>query len=166
MKRSNWKTKPPRKSAFEEGTKPDGSPFKIGVIDLPSFYSPMESSTGTDDSTTTDVDRILQDFKAEGVDAVVLDLRMNGGGSLREAVNLTGLFIDRGPVVQVKNPDAARCSIERRPKWHELGQTVGGSDEQVQRPVPARFWRVPQRIMDEGSSWVIRPRTARERSSP
>ncbi len=48
--------------------------------------------------------KILGDFKTKGVDAVVLDLRHNGGGSLTEAINLTGLFIDEGPVVQVKDP--------------------------------------------------------------
>ncbi len=53
-------------------------------------------------SSTRDVRKILKDFKEKGVDAVVLDLRRNGGGSLTEAINLTGLFIDEGPVVQVK----------------------------------------------------------------
>ena len=94
-----------RGEIVEEGKKPDGSPFKIGVIDLPSFYMDMEGARrGLPDfrSTTRDVRGILDDFKAKGVDGVVLDLRMNGGGSLTEAINLTGLFIDRGPVVQVK----------------------------------------------------------------
>ncbi len=91
---------------FEEGVKPDGTPIKIGVIDLPSFYADLDSSNrGSSDarSTTRDVDRILQDFRSQDVDAVVLDLRRNGGGSLREAIDCTGLFIDAGPVVQVKN---------------------------------------------------------------
>lgn len=89
---------------FEEGTKADGSPFKIGVIDLPSFYSDMESTgSSRGRSTTADVDRILQDFRSQGVDALVLDLRKNGGGSLGEAINCTGLFIDQGTVVQVKD---------------------------------------------------------------
>ncbi len=94
-----------RGEIVEEGKKPDGTPFKIGVIDLPSFYMDMEGARlGLPDfkSTTRDVQRILDDFKAKNVDAVVLDLRLNGGGSLTEAINLTGLFIDRGPVVQVK----------------------------------------------------------------
>ena len=56
-------------------------------------------------STTRDVRRLLEKFKAEGVDEVVVDLRWNGGGSLTEAVNMTGLFIDTGPVVQVKGSD-------------------------------------------------------------
>jgi carboxyl-terminal processing protease len=90
---------------FERGQKADGSPFKVGVINLPSFYSDMDGGAGSKGrSTTTDVDKILQNFRGQAVDAVVLDLRRNGGGSLREAINCTGLFIDYGPVVQVKDP--------------------------------------------------------------
>ncbi|MFM7844493.1 MAG: carboxy terminal-processing peptidase [Planctomycetota bacterium] len=93
---------------FEEGKKDDGSAVKIGVIDLPSFYMDMDGAKkGIEDfkSTTRDVRRLLDDFKSKQVDVVVLDLRHNGGGSLTEAINLTGLFIDQGPVVQVKDPD-------------------------------------------------------------
>ncbi|MDG1873545.1 MAG: carboxy terminal-processing peptidase [Mariniblastus sp.] len=89
---------------FEEGKKADGSPNKIGVIELPSFYADMGGNGAGGRSTTTDVRKILNDFKEKKVDAVVLDLRANGGGSLREAIDCTGLFIDIGPVVQVKNP--------------------------------------------------------------
>ncbi len=81
-------------------------PRKIGVIDLPSFYADMSASSRRSDevrSTTEDVRRILEDFKTQDVDCVVLDLRRNGGGSLREAIDCTGLFIDYGPVVQVKD---------------------------------------------------------------
>lgn len=93
---------------FEIGKKPDGTPFRVGVIDLPSFYMDMNAfSQGQSNykSTTRDVDQILEKFRSEKVDVVVLDLRRNGGGSLTEAINLTGLFIDRGPVVQVKDGD-------------------------------------------------------------
>lgn len=89
---------------FEEGKKADGSPRKIGVIELPSFYANMGEGDVGGRRTTTDVQRILVDFKNKGVDAVVLDLRNNGGGLLREAIDCTGLFIDVGPVVQVKDP--------------------------------------------------------------
>ena len=89
-------------TVFEEGVKKDGSPYQIGVIELPSFYADMGGAGGR--RTTTDVRKILDDFNDKGVDAVVLDLRANGGGSLREAIDCTGLFIDLGPVVQVKNP--------------------------------------------------------------
>jgi carboxyl-terminal processing protease len=88
---------------FEEGVKNDGSPNKIGVIELPSFYANMGGGGAGGRSTTTDVRKILDDFTDKNVDAVVLDLRSNGGGSLREAIDCTGLFIDLGPVVQVKN---------------------------------------------------------------
>jgi len=89
-------------AVFEEGVRPDGTPQKIGVIDLPSFYADMSGKMGGR-RTTVDVKRILDDFTAQNVDAVVLDLRRNGGGSLREAIDLTGLFIDQGTVVQVKD---------------------------------------------------------------
>ena len=91
----------------EEGKKADGSPYKVGYIDLPSFYMDMEAARagGAFKSTTVDVKKILEDFNSKGVDALILDLRRNGGGSLTEAINLTGLFIEDGPVVQVKDPD-------------------------------------------------------------
>ena len=90
---------------FDVGKKADGTPYQIGVIDLPSFYSPMNESdrNSNDKSATRDMKRILGEFKQRKIDAVVLDLTLNGGGSLREAVDTTGLFIDRGPVVQVKD---------------------------------------------------------------
>lgn len=92
---------------FEQGTKPDGKPFKVGVIDLPSFYIDIEAAQRGNinfKSATRDMRKLIGDFRQKGVDAVVLDLRRNGGGSLAEAINCTGLFIDRGPVVQVKGP--------------------------------------------------------------
>lgn len=95
-------------AVFEHGTKPSGKPFLIGVIDLPSFYLDMDGARRGDPnfrSTTRDVRKILEGFNEQSVDAVVLDLRRNGGGSLQEAINLTGLFIEGGPVVQVKGPD-------------------------------------------------------------
>ncbi len=91
---------------FDVGRRQDGSPYQVGVIELPSFYMDMEANRLGDPnykSTTRDVRRILEDFNAKEVDTLVLDLRRNGGGSLTEAINLTGLFIDEGPVVQVKN---------------------------------------------------------------
>jgi carboxyl-terminal processing protease len=97
-----------RGKIVEEGKKVDGSPYKVGYIDLPSFYMDMEANReGNADfkSTTRDVKKILEDFNAKGVDALILDLRKNGGGSLTESISLTGLFIEDGPVVQVKDPD-------------------------------------------------------------
>ena len=106
--RSNSKTAKPTAEIFEAGHKADGKPYKVGVIDLPSFYLDMSGARrGEIDakSSTRDVNRILDEFKMKGVDAVVLDLRLNGGGSLTEAISLTGLFIYDGPVVQVKDAE-------------------------------------------------------------
>jgi carboxyl-terminal processing protease len=97
-----------RSEIIERGTKPDGKPYRIGIIQLPSFYMDMDGARlglPTYKSTTRDVRRLLEEFNSKNVDAVVIDLRWNGGGSLTEAVNMTGLFIDEGPVVQVKGPD-------------------------------------------------------------
>jgi carboxyl-terminal processing protease len=97
-----------RSEVIEFGQKPSGGPYKIGVLDLPSFYMDMEGAQrGEEDfkSATRDMRRLLEKFNAEGVDLVVVDLRRNGGGSLTEAINMTGLFIDKGPVVLVKGPD-------------------------------------------------------------
>lgn len=94
-----------RGEIIEEDTHPNGTPFKVGVINLPSFYMDMEAASRQQadfKSTTRDVKRILEDFKSKGVDVVMVDLRRNGGGSLTESINLTGLFIDQGPVVQIK----------------------------------------------------------------
>ena len=86
----------------------DGSVKKIGIISLPSFYMDMagrRAGNPTYKSTTRDVRRLLEEFNQQGVDLVVMDLRFNGGGSLPESVQTTGLFIDQGPVVQVKGSD-------------------------------------------------------------
>ena len=114
-----------RSEILKRGAKPDGTPIKLGVIDLPSFYMDMEAARENDRdgsfrSTTRDVRRILKEFKKEKVDAVVLDLRRNGGGSLTEAINLTGLFIDEGPVVQVKDSGGriqTYNDLERGMEW-------------------------------------------------
>ncbi|KIQ98338.1 carboxy terminal-processing peptidase [Lysobacter sp. A03] len=77
----------------------------VGVIELPGFYQDFEGrrlNNGDYASATRDVAKLLVDMKQQGVDGVVLDLRNNGGGSLNEAIELTGLFIDQGPVVQVR----------------------------------------------------------------
>ena len=79
------------------------TPQRIGVIDLPSFYGDMDNRTPDRKSTTSDVAKLLKKLKQENVTGVILDLRRNGGGLLEEAVNLTGLFIKEGPVVQVKD---------------------------------------------------------------
>ena len=80
--------------------------FKVGVIDIPTFYIDFTAhQRGEKDyrSTTRDVDNLLTDLKSQKIDALILDLRGNGGGSLTEATQLTGLFIDEGPIVQVQD---------------------------------------------------------------
>jgi carboxyl-terminal processing protease len=93
----------------------DGVPaHRIGVVELPAFYQDFEGrrdQNGDYASATRDVAKLLARFKAGGVDGVVIDLRNNGGGSLDEAVNLTGLFIDKGPVVQVRE-SSGRVSVD------------------------------------------------------
>lgn len=83
--------------------------IRLGVIDLPSFYSAFElegrRGSGEQKSTTVDVAKLLRKLMKENVSGVVLDLRRNGGGSLEEAINLTGLFIKEGTVVQVRDFD-------------------------------------------------------------
>ena len=85
-----------------------GSVDKLGWITLPGFYAEMDRTHvggGAPKSTTADVKRLLDRLNKEGITGLVIDLRRNGGGSLEEAVNLTGLFIKKGPVVQSKNYD-------------------------------------------------------------
>lgn len=87
----------------------EGGLLRIGVIELPSFYADLSDRVGgngggADSSATADVERLLAKLKAENVKGVVLDLRLNGGGSLDEAIRLTGLFITEGPVVQTRGP--------------------------------------------------------------
>ena len=83
-----------------------GKILKIGIIKLSRFYLDFEGAMrGEKDfkSSSRDVAKILKKFEKEKVDGVVMDLRSNGGGSLQEAIQLTGLFIDKGPIVQVRN---------------------------------------------------------------
>ena len=97
---------------FEAGTKSDGTPYRVGVIDLPSFYLDMKAAERGERNpkrTVTDVRALLEKFNEQKVDVVVVDLSKNGGGSLPEAVELTGLFIELGPVVQLKRTDEARA---------------------------------------------------------
>ena len=78
---------------------------RIGVINVPGFYSDYDAQRAGDEnyrSTTRDVRRLIEELKTEKIDGLVMDLRGNGGGFLPEAQSLTGLFVDRGPVVQVQ----------------------------------------------------------------
>ncbi|AMV17556.1 carboxy terminal-processing peptidase [Planctomyces sp. SH-PL14] len=85
-----------------------GRPGRIGVISLPSFYRDFEGAQGGAEnfkSAAKDMELVLQNFAREGVDAVIVDLRDNGGGALSEAIEVSGHFLDQGPVVQVKEPN-------------------------------------------------------------
>ncbi len=84
----------------------NGKTIKIGIISVPAFYidfNDYKSGNPNYKSTTHDVKLLIDSLKQEGVDGIVMDMRQNGGGSLLEAVDLTGLFIKTGPVVQVRN---------------------------------------------------------------
>lgn len=87
--------------------KSDGRDYKVGVITVPGFYADFKAARAGDPnykSTTRDVRLLIDTLKnRDKVDAIMMDLRGNGGGSLVEAIDLTGLFIDKGPVVQVKD---------------------------------------------------------------
>ena len=89
--------------------------MRIGVIDVPTFYMDFDARARGDAdyrSTTRDVRKLLRELGNENIDGLIIDLRANGGGSLTEATELTGLFIDTGPVVQVKNSQG-RVALER-----------------------------------------------------
>ncbi len=92
---------------IDVSTRIPGTRGRVGVVHVPSFYRDFQGQeAGLEDfkSTTRDVKAVLRDFnKNGGVDAVLIDLRFNGGGALTEAIELSGLFIDEGPVVQVKD---------------------------------------------------------------
>ena len=83
----------------------DGVEHKLGYVYLPSFYGTMDKPFGDPEyrSCALDVNRLIAEFNAEDVEGLVLDLRGNGGGSLREAVLLSALFVERGPVVQIRD---------------------------------------------------------------
>ncbi|MBK1700734.1 carboxy terminal-processing peptidase [Thiococcus pfennigii] len=97
----------------------DNAPgLRIGVIEIAAFYRDFQGeSEGRKDfrSTTRDVRQLVEDLEEQGIDGLVIDLRGNGGGSLTEATALTGLFIDRGPVVQIRD-SAGRLEIEKDPE--------------------------------------------------
>lgn len=102
-----------KKSIIEVGE--GDTAHRIGLIDLPTFYQDFEGRRRDEvdyRSATRDVARLLEELKQEKVDGIVIDLRNNGGGSLTEAVELTGLFIDKGPVVQVRDA-RGRVDVQR-----------------------------------------------------
>lgn len=91
------------KAEIIDYTDPDGKVVRLGLIKLPSFYAEMGARSADAKSTTKDVAALLERLKKEGIQGLVIDLRRDGGGSLDEAIKLTGLFIPHGPVVQAKD---------------------------------------------------------------
>lgn len=93
------------KSEMRSATGEDGIERKIGIITLPDFYADLRGlGSGKDArSSSRDVARLLDALRNDGAEAIVLDLRNNGGGSLMDAIQMTGLFFNRGPVVQVRD---------------------------------------------------------------
>lgn len=86
----------------------DGNTHRIGIIKIPTFYADFAAAQAGDEdyrSTTRDVRRLLHELAEEDIDALAIDLRGNAGGSLQEAADLTGLFIPRGPIVQIRRSD-------------------------------------------------------------
>ncbi len=113
----------------------DGHEYRVGVVVLPTFYFDFKAQQAGDPnfrSATRDVARLIDELKTEGMDALVIDLRNNGGGSLQAAVDLAGLFLDSGPVVQVTN-------LRHRP--HVYGDNDG-----------VAAWRGPLAVMVNGLS--------------
>ena len=100
--------------------------LRLGVVNLPSFYADMGDGPESEHrSVTKDVARLLAKLKAEKVQGVVLDLRHNGGGSLNEAISLTGLFIHTGPVVQTRDPNGAvHIGVDDDPSEQYAGPLV------------------------------------------
>ncbi len=100
----------------------NGKTSRIGVIELPTFYIDFKAAQSGDPdykSTTRDVRRLLEKLKKEKVDGLIIDLRGNGGGSLQEANELTGLFIDKGPTVVVRN-NRGRSERQEDPDSEQL----------------------------------------------
>ncbi len=95
----------------------EGKVFSLGVIDIPAFYIDFEAARKGDPeykSTTRDVKKLITELEKDNIDGIIIDLRNNGGGSLQEAVELTGLFINEGPVVQVKS-STGKIEIDEDP---------------------------------------------------
>ena len=114
---------------IETITNDAGQDMKFGVITLPSFYMDFQAAMRKEDykSSTKDVKRIIEGFKKEGIQGIIFDVRSNGGGSLLEAISLSGLFISSGPIVQVKLPT--------------------GSIEVSEDPVPTVFYDGPLLVL-------------------
>ena len=108
----------------------DGNPVKLGWLTLPSFYADMDSHKK---STTKDVLALLKRLKREKISGLVIDLRRNGGGSLEEAISLTGLFFKSGPVVQTKGANERVVIFDRPGSGHCLRWSARCPDQPAKR---------------------------------
>src|SRR5881409_1945392 len=121
----------------------NGSPIKLGWLTLPSFYADMDKHQK---STTRDVQALLKRLKKENIAGLVVDLRRNGGGSLEEALSLTGLFLKSGPIVQTKDYNGSiRISSDPDPGIAYSGPLI---------VLTSRSTRCPDR--DRTKSWCFR----------
>ena len=95
----------------------EGAGFSVGVVRIPNFYFDMEGrQAGVEDypSSTRDVKRLISELKSDGATGLILDLRRNGGGHLNEAISLAGLFVGKGPVVQVRDSEFRTQVLQNR----------------------------------------------------
>jgi len=102
------------KHKIEKAAGEDGVVRKLGIITLPIFYADIKGRMYADPdakSSVADVEKALEDLKKQGVEGIIFDLRNNGGGYLPEAVDMTGLFISQGPVVQVADEGSSRSAV-------------------------------------------------------
>ena len=111
-----------KKSTLDFDT--EGKPLQFGIITLPTFYAEFADTMGDDPNrgSSTDVKAMLEEFTNQGVDGVVMDLRGNGGGALLEAIDLTSLFIDSGPIVQVRD---SQGELLVKSDWDEISSYEG-----------------------------------------
>ena len=137
----------------------DGSPARVGVIDIPSFYLDIAGrAAGRDEfrSTSRDVRRLIEGLREEGIDALVVDVRDNQGGALDEALQVAGLFIETGPIVQIRRSSGrARVRSDKDPAmaWDgPLGVLVNRSSASASEILAGA-------IQDYGRGIVIGTRT-------
>jgi len=98
-------------SEIKEVTGQDGHIYRFGVINVPGFYQDSEARYNGDTeykSVTRDVKNLIDQLKKDNVDAIAIDLRLNSGGSLMEAISLSGLFIEEGPIVQIRDRNSRK----------------------------------------------------------
>jgi carboxyl-terminal processing protease len=115
------------KGEVEEFKLPDGTIRKLGVITLPDFYADFKATSKHDRNArraSVDVKRIIDELLDDGVEGMILDLRNNGGGSLREAIDAAGLFISSGPIVQVKERNGVQVLPDVDPETNYDGPLI------------------------------------------